>query len=186
MLLPEFQALWQEEIDINELNIAEKMAAAEHKHPDGNGGYYFYSNMWDITDAEGNLAIGQQNPTTHKATTVMFEPSVNNERYYYAEDTLVYDSKRPDPEKCAHAHILSIMNSEPTFSPERILELLEIAQKNQDYLKSQGLYETIERAIRVVDNEEKRLDIITNARKTAEQFAITKTVEDLNRVFMEK
>ena len=76
--------------DINELNVAEKMAAADHKHPDGNGGYYFYSNMWDITDSEGNLAIGQQNPTTHKATTVMFEPSVNNERYYYAEDTLVY------------------------------------------------------------------------------------------------
>ena len=71
------------------------------------------------------------------------------------EDTLVYDSKRPDPEKCAHAHILSIMNSEPTFAPERILELLEIAQRNQDYLKSQGLYETVITNIKNIVSKEK-------------------------------
>ena len=43
----------------------------------------------------------------------------------------------------AHVHILSIMNSEPTFKPERIRELLDIIQRNSDYLKKQGLYESI-------------------------------------------
>ena len=61
----------------------------------------------------------------------------------FTEDTLVYDSNNPDPEKCAHAHILSIMNSEPTFDPNRVYELLDIIQRNSDYLKEQGLYETI-------------------------------------------
>lgn len=61
----------------------------------------------------------------------------------FTEDTLVYDSEKPDPEKCAHVHILSIMNSEPTFKPERIRELLDIIQRNSDYLKKQGLYESI-------------------------------------------
>ena len=60
-----------------------------------------------------------------------------------SEDTLVYDSNNPDPNKCAHAHILSIMNSEPTFTPERVFELLDIIKRNSEYLKKQGLYESV-------------------------------------------
>ena len=73
----------------------------------------------------------------------------------FTEDTLIYDSNNPTPEKCAHSHLLSIMNFEPTFDPERILNLLEIAQRNQDYLKSQGLYETIITNIKNIVSKEK-------------------------------
>lgn len=61
----------------------------------------------------------------------------------FSEDTLVYDSNNPDPNKCAHAHTLSIMNTEPVFSTERVYELLEIIKRNSEYLKSQGLYESV-------------------------------------------
>lgn len=83
----------------------------------------------------------------------------------FTEDTLVYDSNNPDPEKCAHVHILSIMNSEPTFDPDRIRELLDIIQRNSDYLKEQGLYETI----------------LTNIKElVTKQFNISKNPEDNN------
>ena len=61
----------------------------------------------------------------------------------FSEDTLLYDSNNPVPNMCAHTQILSVMNSEPTFDPNRIYELLEIIKRNSDYLKSQGLYESI-------------------------------------------
>ena len=61
----------------------------------------------------------------------------------FSEDTLVYDSSNPDPNMCAHSHILNIMNAEPNFDPDRVYELLEIIKRNGDYLKKQGLYESI-------------------------------------------
>ena len=61
----------------------------------------------------------------------------------FSEDTLVYDSSNPDPNMCAHSHILNIMNTEPEFDPDRVYELLEIIKRNGDYLKKQGLYESI-------------------------------------------
>ena len=74
-----------------------------------------------------------------------------------SEDTLVYDSNNPDPNMCAYAHILSIMNSEPTFSPERICELLEIIKRNSEYLKKQGLYESIITNIKNIVTKSKAL-----------------------------
>ena len=72
---------------IDELNVAEVMADAGLKHKGLNGEYYFYSNRWgneingeiDLTDAHSKLA-----------TTAVFTPSLENERYYYTEDSTVY------------------------------------------------------------------------------------------------
>lgn len=71
----------------------------------------------------------------------------NKDIFDLSEDTLIYDSQNPDPNKCAHAHIFSIMGSDPTFSPERISGILEIVKRNSEYLKKQGLYESIIRDI---------------------------------------
>ena len=67
----------------------------------------------------------------------------NKNIFDLSEDTLIYDSQKPDPDKCAHAHIFSIMGSEPTFSKERIDGILEVIKRNAEYLKHQGLYESI-------------------------------------------
>lgn len=67
----------------------------------------------------------------------------NKDIFDLSENTLVYDSSRPDPEKCAYGHIFDIMHSAPNFSKERVTDLLDIIQKNSEYLKSQGLYKSI-------------------------------------------
>ena len=80
----------------------------------------------------------------------------NKDIFDLSEDTLVYDSKKPDPAKCAYAHINEIMNSEPNITRERISTLLDIVKRNSDYLKSQGLYESIPRDIeRIVVKQDK-------------------------------
>ena len=71
----------------------------------------------------------------------------NKDIFDISEDTLIYDSKKPDPAKCAHAHIASIMNSEPNITRERIAGILEVIKRNSDYLKSQGLLDTIPKDI---------------------------------------
>ena len=76
----------------------------------------------------------------------------------FTEDTLVYDSNNPDPNKCAHAHTISIMNTVPVFSTERIYELLEIIKRNSEYLKSQGLYESVINNIKSIVTKPKEQD----------------------------
>lgn len=71
----------------------------------------------------------------------------NKDIFDISEDTLIYDSKKPDPEKCAYAHIFSIMNSEPNITRERIAGILEVIKRNSDYLKSQGLLDSIPKDI---------------------------------------
>lgn len=60
-----------------------------------------------------------------------------------SEDTLVYDSQNPDPQKCATTHIHDIMDSKCTIEPERVSRLLDILKRNSNYLKSQGLYKEV-------------------------------------------
>ena len=71
----------------------------------------------------------------------------NKDIFDISEDTLIYDSKKPDPAKCAHAHIASIMNSEPNITRERIAGILDVIKRNGDYLKSQGLLDSIPKDI---------------------------------------
>lgn len=60
-----------------------------------------------------------------------------------SEDTLLYDSDRPNNNQCAFAYIHQIMNSTLTIDPNRISQLLDIIERNSSYLKAQGLYESI-------------------------------------------
>lgn len=77
--------------DINPVNVTDKITdPAEHildENEDGvsdDGKYYFYTNWW----SDGNLS--HENPSHTEDTIVFFEPSLQNERYYYAEETAVY------------------------------------------------------------------------------------------------
>lgn len=60
-----------------------------------------------------------------------------------SEDTQLYDSKNPDPNKCATAHVREIMYSTKVIDPSRISILLDIVKSNSNYLKSQGLYRDV-------------------------------------------
>lgn len=85
----------------------------------------------------------------------------NKDIFDLSEDTLVYDSKKPDPNKCAHAHIFTIMNSEPNITRERVSGLLDIVKRNAEYLKRQGLYESIPKDIEsiVVRSDKDHTDV---------------------------
>ncbi|MBR5248099.1 MAG: hypothetical protein IKV27_04025 [Lachnospiraceae bacterium] len=68
--------------DINPINIAEKVNDA---HKNQNGTYTFYTNDWKHVNIEaGEFADTSVNAFTH------FEPSHENERYYYLTDSVVY------------------------------------------------------------------------------------------------
>ena len=67
----------------------------------------------------------------------------HKDMYDLSEDTLIYDSKSPDPNKCATTHIHDIMNSKSNINPTRVSRLLDILKRNGEYLKSQGLYKEV-------------------------------------------
>ncbi len=48
------------------------------------GKYYFYTNWWS------DDKLSHENPSKTEDTIVFFEPSIQNERYYYSEETAVY------------------------------------------------------------------------------------------------
>lgn len=75
--------------EITELNLMEKISAAERPHLDGNGGYYFYTNRWGDQDGGD---IDYDAPNTHVAPFSHFSPSEENERYYYTESTIIYQN----------------------------------------------------------------------------------------------
>ncbi|MBQ7836747.1 MAG: hypothetical protein IJ389_05780 [Clostridia bacterium] len=72
---------------INELTVAEVMKDAGTKHKTDDGKYQFWSNRWGNEEDGG---FDYDDPHTHLATTSEFSPSLENERYYYHEDTPVY------------------------------------------------------------------------------------------------
>lgn len=75
---------------INELTVADFMKDQEHVHKDADGNYVFYTNKWGDADADGSTDIDYDNPYSHIVTLANFEPSAENERYYYTEDATVY------------------------------------------------------------------------------------------------
>ncbi len=77
--------------DITPVNVSSIVKDKEaHIIDDNNDGisddgkYYFYTNWWN------DDSLTHENPSKTEDTIVLFEPSVQNERYYYAEDTPVY------------------------------------------------------------------------------------------------
>lgn len=80
--------------DINELNITEKLAAenlvtGQHIHRNTDGTYTFYTNQWG--DGHGGT-IDYSDPGAHLVTESHFHPNEANERYYYAENTVIYQN----------------------------------------------------------------------------------------------
>jgi len=78
--------------DINELNVAEIMANESHKHYNAaTGEYYFYTNQWGSGD--GNQDVNYDEPLTHLVTISHFHPAVENERYYYTDDIVIFSDQ---------------------------------------------------------------------------------------------
>lgn len=75
--------------DINRINVNDKIDP-RYVHKDSNG-YLFYSNAWaEHEHSESSL------PTTHDSTVMDFQPSLENERYYYTIDTPIVDANGND------------------------------------------------------------------------------------------
>ena len=60
-----------------------------------------------------------------------------------SEDTLIYDSTSPLPDRCAFTKVYEIMHSSSAISQERIDRLYSIIEANAEYLKTQNLYDSI-------------------------------------------
>lgn len=63
--------------------------------------------------------------------------------YDLSEDTLIYDSENGIQGATAVSAINSIMNDVQPINSTRAVRLLDIIERNKDYLKSQGLYKNI-------------------------------------------
>ncbi|MBQ6807563.1 MAG: hypothetical protein IJP07_00150, partial [Firmicutes bacterium] len=69
--------------EINERNVAEIVGSSWEYQEDGV--YSFYTNRWDVND------LDHAHPFLAKNTVAHFEPSHENERYYYTENSVVYE-----------------------------------------------------------------------------------------------
>ncbi|MBQ3058057.1 MAG: VWA domain-containing protein [Clostridia bacterium] len=90
-----FEVGLSEELNAVNLNdkVEDKAAHILDENKDGisdDGKYYFYTNWWN----DDNLT--HINPNNTQDTLVFFAPSVQNERYYYAEETAVYINNGTD------------------------------------------------------------------------------------------
>ena len=73
-------------VNLNEI-VKDKEAHIIDENNDGvsdDGKYYFYTNWWN------DDKLTHQNPNNSENTLVFFAPSVQNERYYYADDSDIY------------------------------------------------------------------------------------------------
>lgn len=69
--------------DINVYNIEEKVGT-NNRNPDGT--YTFYTNRWDLDDFNDPSNF----PSEEINAVVFYEPSEENERYYYNENTTIF------------------------------------------------------------------------------------------------
>lgn len=66
-------------------------SAPDSLETDANGNYVFYTNQWN----QGHHETGNEfSYVTNKNTISFFEPSLENERYYYTYDTPIYADQR--------------------------------------------------------------------------------------------
>lgn len=156
--------------EITPLNVAEIMSNESHKHTSGDGGYWFYSNRW----GEGDSII-DLDPNNHKAAVAHFNPSVENERYYYTEDTIIYtesgakyqgntkpaDLYTDDNTRSGYVHYLTVakvdangsygtkLNAEAsTVALQISKDVLELAIKDSDgywYIPKGTIYQQVAR-----------------------------------------
>ena len=116
------------------LNIKDVMEQGHH-HDSPNGGYYFYSNRWG--ELEGDETITTLDPRNHKATVAQYEPSSENERYYFVENSVIHvknddgtyseyvGTNRPDG--AGYYHAVKIVTKTVSGAPELKEKWLEIS-----------------------------------------------------------
>ncbi len=68
--------------EINELTVAD-LVGKDYKYYE-DGVYTFYTNRWNPED------INHEHPSVAENTVAFYEPNVENERYYYTENSTVY------------------------------------------------------------------------------------------------
>ena len=75
------------EVGVNE-DLVNELTVKNYGRPTGDGRYYLYTNTWRYNSSTID------DPTTNDLTYAYFEPSSENEHYYFTEDTpvLVYNS----------------------------------------------------------------------------------------------
>ncbi len=83
--------------DINSVNlnakIEEHLARGGHVHRNQDGTVTFYTNEWAIgNDTNGNGIPDPEEVETAKVAKSHFHPAMDNNRYYYTEDTLILDA----------------------------------------------------------------------------------------------
>ncbi len=118
--------------DINELNINEKMAAADKKHKTEDG-YYFWTNDWDPN--------GSDDPYGDLATTAHFVPNVENERYYYTEDSDIYVKDSDGSYKKVKHDSASDFDEDETYYHARTA--FELVNKETGEARKNTVYEKI-------------------------------------------
>lgn len=78
--------------EVNELTVSQIAENATHIHKNADGTYSFYTNRWGDTDGDNITDIDYTDPTTHLVTVSHYTPSVENERYYYTENAIIYNA----------------------------------------------------------------------------------------------
>ena len=80
--------------EINTVNMEQKVteyvANGGHIHENADGTYTFYTNRWG--DGDGG-EVNYDLPLTHLVTESHFHPALDNARYYFVDDTLVYSDQ---------------------------------------------------------------------------------------------
>ncbi|MDD6467619.1 MAG: FctA domain-containing protein, partial [Erysipelotrichaceae bacterium] len=102
--------------DINEYNMTEKVDT-DYVHKNDDGTYTFYSNMY-THDANGDAVDpGEPRPQNSDTTWLNFKPSLENERYYYINDSLLLDEN--------HKTVTSIDSSKTYYREVVIFKMVD-------------------------------------------------------------
>ncbi len=158
--------------EINELTVADIVSDDYQYEKDGV--YTFYTNHWDLNTIDADNHIETVN------TVVTYTPSVENERYYYTEDSIVYIKNGEDYIPYTGANP-PVYGEQTYYRAYQVFELSdEVSEGNA---RMNTYYEAIsENSIKVVESEDEKPVASTQwyipmgtIHRTLEQFAIEKS-----------
>ncbi|MBE6825050.1 MAG: hypothetical protein E7513_06860 [Ruminococcaceae bacterium] len=158
--------------EINELTVADIVADDYEYVKDGV--YTFYTNHWDIN------TIDQDNHIETVNTVVTYAPSVENERYYYTQDSIVYilDGEDYVPYTGANA---PVYGEQTYYRAYQVFELSDEVSAGNARMHTH--YEAISKtSLAVAEAESDRPTALTRwyipmgtIHRTLEQFAVEKS-----------
>lgn len=80
--------------DINAINVAQIVGTSDHYHMDAaTGAYEFFTNRWGSINSSNPADFDYSDPFSHLVAVSSLHPSLENERYYYAEDAVIYTDR---------------------------------------------------------------------------------------------